>query len=339
MPRRVAVWLNPEQVHLVRGVADVAALEIVASGSPSRGHSQGVAAELGGRVADDFRNMLATAEVDLVWIAAPGAFGASSSDAEILRAAHARGVKIATLEPIPASALDLVSAGWRDEENGLRPVDIIRFIPTPRLAAPFRQAEDVLETFGHIRTIAVETWSAPHEGSLGARIYGALSLLASLMGEPETIDAAYVAPNHGKAVHALPGESLRGLCGDLAATLRFADGRAASLVASDQGGRWNQTVSLIGPGGRLRIFDDGFEWIGLDGQKLDESRPPKRGRGEAPPSHAVTVIAEGISRLLDSVPAGPLDHASVLAMSQSLLLSARTGEPESPGTIRQMVGG
>src|SRR5690606_34829516 len=154
-----------------------------------------------------------------------GAFGGTSSaDAEVLRAAHARGLKIATLEPIPASALDLVSAGWLDEESGLRPVDVIRLVPLPRLAAPFRQAEDVLESFGHVRTIMVESWSTPQEGTLGARIYGSLALLASLIGEPETIDAAYVAPNHGKAVHELPRESLRDLAGDLAATLRFADG-------------------------------------------------------------------------------------------------------------------
>jgi hypothetical protein len=141
-------------------------------------------------------------------------------------------------------------------------------------------------------------------------------------------------------VHALAGESLRGLSGDLTATLRFADGRAAGLVASDQGGRWNRTVSLVGAGGRLRIFDDGFEWIGPDGRKLDESRPSERVRGEEPVSHAAAAIAEGIARLLDvGIPeGGPLDHATVLAMSQAVLLSARTSEPESPGTIRHMVG-
>ena len=64
----------------------------------------------------------------------------------------------------------------------------------------------------------------------------------SLLGEPETIDAAYIAPGHGKGVHALPGESLRGLEGDLTANLRFADGRAAGLAVSNQGARWTGAV-------------------------------------------------------------------------------------------------
>lgn len=341
MNRRVAVWLAPEQAPLVQEVARVAELSLVAAGSPARGQSTAVAASLGAAPADDLRAMLATVQADLIWIASPDTFGAGASldDAANIQAAHTRGVKLATLEPIPAAALDLVSGGWTGDNA--RPVDALRLCPLTRLSAPFREAADVIESFGHIRTLAVEAWGNPAEGSLGARLYGALELILTLMGEPETIDAAFVSPGHGRGVHALPGESLRGLHGDLTANLRFADGRAASLVASDQGGRWNRTATLVGPRGRFRVFDDGFEWIGPDGAKLDESRPPSRSRGRDPlPSHAVSALADSLARLLDpSIPdPGPTDHASILAMSQATLLSARTGQPESPATIRHMVG-
>ncbi len=335
--RRVAVWISPGQTALARAVADAAGLDLIAAGSPARGQSQAVAAELGTSPADDLRAMLASIEADLVWVAAPGLFGgaAGGGDAEAVLAAHARGFTVATLEPVPASALDLMSGRWLEGEHGRCPADVVRFLPMPRDGSPFRQAAEVLETFGHIRSIAVETWGQPSEGTLGARVFGGLALIASLMGEPEKIDAAYVAPSHGTGVHALPGETLRDLSGDLTACMRFADGRAAGLAASDRGGRWARTVTLLGPAGRLRIDDDGFEWIGPDGARLDEMRLE---RSETPP--AVRAIAEGLSRLLDpSAPEPPpLDYATVLSMGQAALLSARTGEAESPGTIRRMVG-
>lgn len=319
----------------------MAGVAIGAAGSPIRGHSNAVATELQTKPLDDLRAMLASAEADLVLIGDPGGFGtgANQDDAGAVQAARARAVKVATMEPIPGAALDLVSGGWQSSSGGLSAADAIRFCPLARLAGPFREATEVLQNFGHIRTVAVEAWCSPRDGSLGARLYSGLELILGLLGEPESVDAAYVFPGHGQGVHALPGESLRGLHGDLTANLRFADGRAASLVASDQGGRWNRTATLVGPTGRLRIFDDGFEWIGPDGAKLDQSRPAARKRGSEPEvPHAVAAIAESLTRMLDpGVPdPGPADHASILAAGQAALLSARTGQAESPATIKRM---
>jgi predicted dehydrogenase len=339
--KQVAVWIAPDQVSLIREVAGVAGLAIAAAGSAVRGQSGPVASELGAEPVDDLRAMLATAACDLVLIGDPGTFGAASGgdDAAVIESARGRGVKVATLEPIPAAALDLVSGGWASAEGRRGAADAIRFCPLARLAGPFREATEVLQQFGHIRTMAVEAWCTAREGSLGARLYSGLELILALLGEPESVDAAYVFPGHGQGVHALPGESLRGLRGDLTASLRFADGRAASLVASDQGGRWNRTATLVGPEGRLRVFDDGFEWIGPDGTKRDQSRPAARKRGSEPEvPHAVAAIAESLARMLDpGVPdPGPVDHASILAAGQAALLSARTGQAESPATIKRM---
>lgn len=339
--RTIAAWITPEQAPLIRAVARHAGARIAAAGSGVRGRSGAVAAELEARAIDDLRAMLATAEADLVLIGSPEGFGTGpgGDDAAAVLAARARGVKVATLEPIPAAALDLVSGGWTGPDGAPGAADAVRFCPLARQSAPWREATEVLESFGHIRAVAVEAWCTPHEGSLGARLYGALELVLALLGEPETIDAAYVFPAHGQGVHALPGESLRALHGDLTANLRFADGRAASLVASDQGGRWNRTTTLVGPAGRLRVFDDGFEWIGPDGAKLDQSRPPARQRGAAPEvPHAVAAIADSLARLLDpgAPDPGPVNHAAILACAQAALLSARTGQGESPATIRRM---
>jgi predicted dehydrogenase len=336
--RRIAVWLSPEQAPLVRGVAAAAELEIVGAGSGAKGQSQGVASVLETKVIDDLRAMLTGVEAELVWIASPGGFGAGAggADAEALQQARARGVKVATLEPIPGSALDLSAWGGGSE----RGPELARFVPLAPDSAPFRRAQEALQSFGHVRMVAVESWCRPPEGSLGARVFGTLALVNALLGEPEAIDAAYVAPSHGSGLHPLPGETLRDLSGDLCACMRFADGRIATMSVGDQGGRWNRTITLVGPSGRLRIFDDGFEWIGPGGEKVDEHRP-KRARGSGLADHAAAAIADSLALMLDAgaPESPPLDRGAILAMAQATLLSARTGEPESPATIRHMVGG
>ncbi len=336
MSRRAAVWMAPDQVPLIQAVATAAELSIIAAGAVGRGLSPTVASALNAKPLDDLRAALASADIDLFLIAAPGSFGTGTKgeDAAAVAAAHARGVKIATLEPVPSAALDLAGGGWLD--GTVRPVDILRFVPRTRLSTAFRGASEVLESFGQIRSMGVEAWNSPVEGSLGAGLYAALELVLALMGEPETIDAACAIPSAGNTMHALPDETLRDLHGDLTANLRLADGRAASLYISNQAGRWDRTITLIGNSGRLRIHDEGFEWIGPDGKVLDQSRPRKK----SPETHAITAIADSLTRLLDpSVPdPGPTNHAAILAMGQAALLSARTGQGESPATIRRMVG-
>lgn len=339
MDRRVAVWMAPEQVGLIREVAQAAELSIVAAGCWGRGLSPTVAVELEAKPIDDLRAALASLEVDLFLIAAAGSFGvgAASEDSAAVLGAHARDVKVATLEPIPAAALDLTGGGWLD--GAIRPVDVLRFVPRSRLSSSFRDAAEVIESFGTVRSMSIEAWCSPAEGSLGARLYASLELILALMGEPETIDAACAMPRVGASLHALPGETLRDLHGDMTANLRFSDGRVAGLIASDQAGRWNRSVTLVGDSGRLRIVDDGFEWIGSDGTTLDQSKPRAR-RGKDAPSLAAIALADSLNRLLDpAIPdPGPTNHAAILAISQAALLSARTGQGESPATIRRMVG-
>lgn len=340
MPHRVAVWLSPEQIPLIERIAAEAGLAVVAAGSPVRGQSAAVATSLGASAIDDLRTMLVGADAALILIASAGTFGSGSrrDDVDAIAAADGRGVQVATLEPVPPTALDLASAGWNHPGPGGPAVEMLRFCPRIRLSTTFREATEVLESFGHFRLLSLEAWCRPSEISLGAQLYSAMDLVLSLMGEPETVDATYVSPTQGTGVHMLAGESLSELHGALSANLRFADGRAASLVVSDQGGRWNRCATALGPSGRLRIFDDGFEWLSPEGAKVDQSRSASGVRGGPPADHAVAAIADSLSRLLDPgfPDPGPTDHAAVLGIAQAALLSARTGQSESPATIRRM---
>lgn len=347
VPLNALFWLEPAQAELAREVAALAGVRIVAAGSPARGHSGALATELGCRGADDVRAALAEVRadpnagvdgrVDMVVLLAPGDLGTGPGDARALVTVRERGVRVLSSEPIPASALEFAGAGRDDAEAGSRLADAIRVVPLVRFSTPMREAAEVIEAFGVVTAAGVESFGAPYEASLGAHVFSSLDLLSAIMGEPESIDAAYVAPGYARGVHAVPGESLRGLRGDMTANLRFPDGRSAMLIASDHGGRFNRAITLLGPGGRLRIYDDGFEWISAAGKKQDQHRL-REARGGPSPIHSVRAYADAIARLADPTApnAGRVDWPTVLAMSQAMLLSARTGQPESPATIRRM---
>lgn len=344
--RRAIVWLAPEQLSLVRDAARAAELDLVAIGTPERGQAARLAAALasgssGPEPLDDLRATLAASGADLVWIAAPGAFGTGGpDDAAAILAAHTRGTRIASFEPIPAAASDVAPGAWTDGTP--RALDIPRVIPGWPAALP---PPEVIAALGAVRTLALEWWSAPGDGSLTARVYGAMEAVRRIVGEPETIDAACVGPGHGRGVHTLPGETLRDLHGDLTANLRFADGRAATIAVSNRAGRWERSLTLLGPGGRVRVHDDAFEWIGPEGDTLDES-PPRTRRKKAPDdpakhtgAPAVTAIAAALNAVLTPrTDEPPSDTISILTMCHAALLSCRTGQPESPTTIRRIAG-
>lgn len=361
-PKRILAWLDPGQADLVRAVAEHAHIEIVGAGSPAKAQAGAAATALGCPSLADLRSALTEGEADAVFIAAPGDFGRAdaASDAPALLAARARGVKVATLEPFPTSAIDLATRGWTDTSAGVAPASVARLVPLPRHTRPFRDATELIPDLGTIRCVGIESLGGHNEGSLAARLAGAIDTVLLLMGEPELVDAACVSPLQGQGVHALPGETLTDLHGDVSASLRFADGRAASILASSHASRWNFTCTILSERGRLRVYDDGFELLSPTGVKLDEARH-RRTRGHAstapgralpglanaeplgaphPSPHAVAAMADALSRLLDQhIPdTGPPDWTGILCLAQATLLSARTGQPESPTTFRTMVG-
>lgn len=335
---KVIAWLEPGQVALIREAATLAHVKIVGAGSPGTAQAGAVAAELGCDAVDDLRSALTEGDADAVLIAARGEFGKNdaASDGAALLAAQARSCDVLTLEPFPLSAIDLASRGWLDAGVGARPADVARFVPLPRHMRSFREATEVFTSFGEVRSMAIEAVAPTSDGTLAARLVGALDLVAMIMGEPESIDAAYCSPIKTPGLHALPGETLDELHGDMTLNLRFSGGRAATIFASDQGGAWAFNCTAIGAGGRLRLHDHGFEWFSPTGEKADETSHRKPAKG----STAAMVLADALSRTLDPhIPdVGPMDWAMVLSMAQAALLSSRTGQSETPATFRAMLG-
>jgi hypothetical protein len=265
-------------------------------------------------------------------------------------------VLAATLEPLPASLLELNESGSEaagaGAERGKGPgsAELASFCPLLRAAPAVRQVVEMLPDFGTVRTLVLESYCRTEDGSLGARLLDAMDIVQSLLGEPEQVEASHVPALHAAAPGAArssPGESLRTLHGTLTANLRFADGRAASLVLTDQGGRWERRLTLLAApwggadapvrGGRLRASDEGVEWISAAGELVDGGVPevPAHDRDAAGP------IAAQLRAMLErrSAPLVPVSYAAVLAMAGAALLSARTGEGESPETILKIARG
>jgi hypothetical protein len=304
------------------------------SRAPSRTRAGELASALGAEPADDLRAALASFDAAVALILDPGPFAeaAAEEDLAAIAGARARGVRVCTLEPMPGSAIELPA--WIS--GSARVCEALSLGPPAALLPGFAAAGEVRAAFGPVRTMAVECAGTPPQGTLGAQLVRALTLVLSWMGEPELIDASYIAPHATKGLHPLPGRTLRGLRGHATAHLRLPDGRAAVLTASDAAPAWHIAATLVGPGGRLAIDADGFSWTGPDGALVDEHR---RAGAAGAASTFEAAAAAWIASELASAAHAPTDPVPVFAAAHAALLSARTGVPESPATIARVVRG
>jgi len=332
--------MRPEQAGVVARALRVAGVEAVGAGGPRRSGVEAARA-LGVPLVDDLRAGLASASADLILLADPDDLGLTGdrSGADAVLEARARGVVVASLEPIPSSAVELAGGRWSATTGGVRAVDTVRVLPMTRRWGAFRELGDVLENFGRVRTARLTLDAPPTLGSLAARAFDAFELLLAVLGEPESIDAAFAAPDAAPGVHAVPGESLRGLSGTLSALVRTSDGRAATVGIGNIAPADHGALTLLGPGGRLEIDPAGLRWFAPDGSLADQGREPalhEASEGD----RAADRIGRALADLLDPSRAAspPIEIERVLACVQAAVLSTRTAQPESPGTIRRMVG-
>jgi hypothetical protein len=366
MPAKVAsliAWANPDQVGLLRAIALEADLAIVGAGWNGSRQSGSVAGMLNAKPIDDLRQALvdpkADEKADLLLILTKPELDFAQIPPTTL--------KIATLEPIPDSALAPVAGDWSPASTGPRTTPV-HFIPLVRFGDPVRNATEHITAFGEVGAFMHESLGMQGEGSLGAHLFGAMDLVHLMMGEPDSIDAMFVPMPGAAHQRAVPGETLANLSGTITASMRFPGRRGATIVVSNCASRWSTTTTLLGAGGRMRFTSDGSEWLDASGKVLDDSLKPKRKKVKAVSSLTVPLVepkplaeeekkdertplqtfsqayveavAKSLRRLVDNTlfPEPPGDVTTALAMGQAALLSCRTGQPESPATIRRMIG-
>lgn len=342
--KRAAMWLEPSQVELARAILDATGMIPAFVGGPESASRTGpplAESFEGSQPLDDPRRALTALDADLVlFLTSAGQSSADAlDDAAALSEARERGLRVASLEPTPASALDSA----RFERDTGTP-EAVRIVPSMRRARVMGHVIELLETVAPVRTLSISLRNGRGQGTLFARLFDAMDIVLALLGEPETIDASVCGPAVPGRVHLAPGDSLRQLRGDLTANLRFAHACAASVSLSDNAGRWFRGVTLVGHGGSLRFDDSSYELIDPTGKTVDASsaheRRGKKATNNAGNDLAAHAIGEQIHAMFDMhAPATPpRSTATVLAMAEAALLSARTGSPESPGTVLRMAG-
>ena len=333
---RCVVWTNPEQAQALSRVLHAAGIELIGAGCPDPARTGQTASALSCPALDDLRQVLHTSDADVLLLGDPGVFGeyADDADLEALRAAHSRNLSVGTLEPIPASAAGIGGTAFAEVLHQGSMCGLSAFLPLTRHNAVIDELSGVLETFAPIRSCSLTIASPKALGSLGAKLFDSMDLVRWLIGVPSIIEAAYISPSAGRGMHPLPGQTLRGLHGEITMNLRFSDGRCAAVLLSDQLATNQLGLTLIGAEGMIHLNSKGFVWTNPSGEAIDQHTAPSSDgqHGESEFQTQLIDLCTGVAPTRT-----PIDYTAVLSMTHAALLSTRTGQGESPHDIEQLM--
>lgn len=350
------VWLEPRQARFAAALLRAAGVRCVAFGFP-RSASRGELAVEAGAVLGcsesplaDLRHAAATTEARLLLVLTamgeegekPGAVS-PLDDPALLSTCKSRGIDVVSTEPLPGSLTDLA---WQSESVGGGP--LLRQLGMFRRSSVFVQMREAAGALGgtkeagigHLRSVSLEFTTGAGAGSLASRLVDACAVIEGLagLGIVEAVDASVAAPEHAGAVHLALPEKARHLRGDMSMHLRLGNGATGSVVLSDRAGPWRRRVRLVGEVGVIEATDAGV--VVLDG----EGRAAESGDGlvgaRAPGAMSDAEVLGGLMRLEIErrEVSEPVNWPGVLGIAEAALLSARTGQNESPETMLRMAG-
>jgi hypothetical protein len=311
------IWTDEQREPLVRRVLEkMDGLQILALGGPRKGRLNDLAAKYGCVVEDDIRKMLIEQPASYLFLATDE--GVSREDLAQARRAQ---IQVLAIEP-PAEPLDQIETDrGRDEAMGR-----LFVVPWWRTSPVWQSAADPQEALGSIWAIQATSLCNTTAGSLYGRLYDTLDMIVNMVGMPDTVDASLAGPL-GE-----PPQKLCHLTGALTAHLRFGGGGSAVIHVSDQSGQWSRRLEIIGADGQLRLTDDAYHLFS-GGAQLDAHQ------SDDGPADASQLIASQWQRLILHAHAPtPVDAKAVVACSEAILLSCRTGHGESPTTMLRIHG-
>lgn len=306
--KSVAIWCDGPRVELIRRVlGKLPELRIEAVGGPGRGPLADLADALGVKPTDDLRKMLIDFPSRYLLLATVEDVGPAE-----LKAAREGGTMIVSLEPLDRDQL------------GLEAYPNAMFAPALRASPGWISAAEPLEVLGRVRSIQVTSMGPRWAASLYARLHEAVEMLAHLLGSPLTVDACL----SGGPTE--PPDRLAAITGDLTAHLRFGTA-AAVLHASDHSPLWSRRVSIRADAGQLTFDDLSYSLVDASGKMVDGLA------AAAGPVDPADLIARQWRRQIEGgAPPIPADPVAVEACCEAALLSCRTGQLESTGTLMRM---
>ncbi len=307
------VWATRAQEELLRKVFSDESISLLAVGSDESATAADLAATHHAERLEDLRQALHREDADLLWLAGP-----VDLEPATLKLIGQKSLRTFSSYPQPDSIGDLLS----QPDDGVT----IGVLPLMQRSAGFRAAEEIFESFGRVECISISFRSDPSSGSLFSRLYDAMDVVTRRCGEADTIDAALVSPTGDTP------ETLGDLTGHMTVNLRFPENRSASITISDRAGRWFRGITMLGPGGCLRVDEGQFEWIGPDGVTVDSHAETEA------PTGLGGIIATQLRRAVERRDATepPADHARLMAACEAARVSSRTGEWESPRSVMRM---
>jgi hypothetical protein len=294
----------PGQEGLLREIVNGAEVTLEAVAAPGADQSAAIAKSMQAPPAPDLRRHLLASPPAVLLLLAD-----EPPDPTVHRAAAEVGARTVALEPGPA------------DENG----GDADFAPRMRCSPGFLAAMDVLPELGPVRCASMISVAPPGHGTLAARLFDAMHVLDTCAADVEIIEAALSRPQPTVPEH------VAALRGHLTANLRLAEHRSASVLASDEGGRWQRRLTLIGERGTLEITDGGFAWH--EGGELVDEHPADMSWDCA------SLLAWHLRRLLDreDTTDPPADRRRLTALCEATRLSCRTGQGESPSRMMEMI--
>ncbi|MCH2136769.1 MAG: hypothetical protein MK101_09335 [Phycisphaerales bacterium] len=301
-----AVWARGDQAQLLGNAFSDRALQCALLGCDDPQVGADLAAALGAEAVDDVRQLLHQTSIDVLWLACPDVL-----DADLRSVIRASSVPVATSAPCREGFDPRLYDG-----------DHARFIPLLRTGPAFHAATGCLEHLGRVHCMQVSASAGDHQTSLAALLLDCADLVMHTCGLPDEVFASH---SGGVAPSADPAA---GMSGHVTATMRFADGAAASITVSDGGGTWIRRATLLGEGGRVIITDEGVSWTDPDGHVQ-----------EAPPSES-HATAGGLARwhllrLAEGAPVEQPGHEAAL-LCEAIRLSCVTGQIEVPEHVGRM---
>ncbi|MEM0913378.1 MAG: hypothetical protein AAGK09_02090 [Planctomycetota bacterium] len=315
------VWADAERIDAVAAMVDALgdAIEITGVGGSRAASVNRFAEAHDATVGDDLRALLASTPAEGLLLAS--ADGVAPAD---LALAVDNGVEVRATELPLTSLADLRTAlGTEGGAKGESPLIVTPAISRlPGLA----KASDPMQTLGDPRAVCVRHAGPSQAGTVWTRLVDAWLAVLTLSDTPETIDAtlrtdAARQPDDPLAVH-----------GTVLAHGRGLKAAAATVAVSDQAAATRRRIDVFAAHGYLELTDDAF-------LVLADGDPPVDGTPEpnTPPDPADLLANHW--RQLDTQPEA---HPKLARLRQAVacglatLLSARTGQPESPHSLLEI---
>jgi hypothetical protein len=236
---------------------------------------------------------------------------------------------VLSFEPVASTLSDLDTLAEPHKPTDGSPHLQGRIVHAPAfIRSPgFLAAADPQEALGEQLTLHFSHLGPSTAGSLFTRLFDAWYALLGFFDRPESITATLA--GHGGPVP----DNLRELTGRISALARLSEGGSATLILSDHANPTPRRLEALGSESQLLITDAGYSLTRLDGEHLDDHQH------DGPVGHT-DLIAHQWRRLIDQR-AGQPDptlrrERAALACCMTCLLSARTGQPESPERLAKM---